>query len=109
MPFGGASSDPQMLNKRGEMFNACKTWLKLGGALDDEETADDLSAAEYKVRVDGKIVMEPKEDIKRAFGPVSRQGRCAASDVRLSSGEAFRFPCCRRQAANVISEYDPWA
>ncbi|WP_117042167.1 hypothetical protein, partial [Klebsiella pneumoniae] len=68
VPFGGASSDPQMLNKRGEMFNACKTWLKLGGALDDQETADDLSAAEYKVRVDGKIVMEPKEDIKERLG-----------------------------------------
>lgn len=36
VPFGGASADPQMLNKRGEMFNACKTWLKLGGALDDQ-------------------------------------------------------------------------
>jgi hypothetical protein len=41
-----------------------KTWLKIGGALDDQETADDLSAAEYKVRVDGKIVIEPKEAIK---------------------------------------------
>lgn len=36
IPFGGGSTDPQMLNKRGEMFNACKTWLKLGGALDDQ-------------------------------------------------------------------------
>lgn len=56
------------LIKRGEMFNACKTWLNLGGALDDQETADDLAAAEYKVRVDGKIVMEPKEDIKERLG-----------------------------------------
>ena len=31
VPFGGASTDPQMLNKRGEMFNSCKTWLRLGG------------------------------------------------------------------------------
>jgi hypothetical protein len=23
-----------MLNKRGEMFNSCKTWLKIGGALE---------------------------------------------------------------------------
>lgn len=43
VPFGVASTDPQMLNKRGEMFNACKTWLKFGGALDDQGTADDLS------------------------------------------------------------------
>lgn len=68
VPFGGASTDPQMLNKRGEMFNSCKTWLRLGGMLDDQETADDLSTAEYKVRVDGKIVIEPKEDIKERLG-----------------------------------------
>ncbi len=41
--------------------------------LDDRETADDLSAAEYKVRVDGKIVIEPKEDIKERLG-VLRKG-----------------------------------
>jgi hypothetical protein len=50
------------------MFNSCKTWLKLGGALDDQETADDLSAAEYSVKVDGKIEMEPKDKIKERLG-----------------------------------------
>ncbi|TOM59645.1 terminase, partial [Vibrio parahaemolyticus] len=40
--FGSASTDPQMLNKRGEMYSSAKTWLKIGGALDDQETADDL-------------------------------------------------------------------
>ncbi len=68
VPFGSASSDPQMLNKRGEMYNNAKAWLKLGGALDERETAEDLSAAEYKVRTDGKIVLEPKEDIKERLG-----------------------------------------
>ncbi len=46
--------------------------------LDDHETADDLSAAEYKVRVDGKIVIEPKEDIKERLGrsPVKAMRYC---------------------------------
>ncbi len=77
-----------MLNKRGEMFNACKTWLKLGGALDDQETADDLSAAEYKVRVDGKIVMEPKEDIKERLGRSPGKG-----DALLLT---FSYPVTKR-------------
>ncbi|MFN7073745.1 terminase, partial [Proteus mirabilis] len=56
--FGGASTDPQMLNKRGEMYNSVKTWLKIGGSFDDQETAYDLSCVEYKVRViDSKIVL----------------------------------------------------
>lgn len=37
--FSRSSSEPQMLNKRGEMYNNAKTWLKLGGTLDERETA----------------------------------------------------------------------
>lgn len=107
IPFGGGSTDPQMLNKRGEMFNACKTWLKLGGALDDQETADDLSAAEYKVRVDGKIVMEPKEDIKERLGRSPGKG-----DALLLT---FAFPVAKKlnipgqQLGKAITDYDPYA
>lgn len=38
--FGKALADPRRLNNRDEMFNSAKTWLKLGGVLDDHETAD---------------------------------------------------------------------
>ncbi|MBW9430730.1 terminase [Atlantibacter hermannii] len=108
VPFGSASSDPQMARKRGEMFNNCKTWLKLGGALDERETAEDLSSAEYKVRVDGKIEMEPKEDIKKRLG---RSPGCG--DAFLLT---FAFPVMKRQHAlpgekrgGAITEYDPYA
>ncbi|MBF2784450.1 terminase [Klebsiella pneumoniae] len=109
VPFGGASADPQMLNKRGEMFNACKTWLKLGGALDDQETADDLSAAEYKVRVDGKIVMEPKEDIKERLGRSPGKGDALLLTFAYPVTKRSDFPAAGGKQPNVISEYDPWA
>ena len=109
VPFGGASADPQMLNKRGEMFNACKTWLKLGGALDDQETADDLSAAEYKVRVDGKIVMEPKEDIKERLGRSPGKGDALLLTFAYPVAKRSDFPAAGGRQPNVISEYDPWA
>ncbi|RYM69600.1 terminase [Serratia liquefaciens] len=91
VPFGSASSDPQMLNKRGEMYNNAKTWLKLGGALDERETAEDLSAAEYKVRVDGKIVLEEKDDIKKRLG---RSPGCGDAFVLT-----FAYPVTKRQYA----------
>ncbi len=53
-----------------------------------EETADDLSAAEYKVRVDGKIVIEPKEDIKERLGRSPGKG-----DALLLT---FAFPVSKR-------------
>lgn len=107
VPFGGGSTDPQMLNKRGEMYNSCKSWLKIGGSLDDQETADDLSTAEYKVRVDGKIVLEAKEEIKKRIG--RSPGKADALVL------TFAFPVTKRQnlpgglAANqVATDYDPY-
>ncbi|CAI1036431.1 terminase [Serratia fonticola] len=108
VPFGGASSDPQMLNKRGEMYNNAKTWMKLGGALDERETAEDLSAVEYKVRVDGKIVLEPKEQVKERLG---RSPGCGDSFVLT-----FAYPVTKRQHAlpgekrgGAVTDYDPYA
>ncbi|MEQ9887623.1 terminase [Pectobacterium zantedeschiae] len=108
VPFGGKSSDPQMLNKRGEMYNSAKKWLGLGGALDDRETAEDLSAAEYKVRVDGKIVLEPKEDVKDRIGRSPGRG-----DAFVLT---FAFPVTKKlhyahgeQAGKTLSDYDPYA
>ncbi|WP_440493122.1 terminase [Serratia sarumanii] len=108
VPFGSASSDPQMLNKRGEMYNNAKTWLKLGGALDERETAEDLSATEYRVRVDGRIVLEEKADIKKRLG---RSPGCGDAFVLT-----FAYPVTKRQHAlpgekrgGAITEYDPYA
>lgn len=109
VPFGGASTDPQMLNKRGEMFNSAKTWLKLGGALDDQETADDLSAAEYKVRVDGKIVMEPKEDIKDRLGRSPGKGDALLLTFAFPVSKRVHIPGQQSQQGRAITEYDPYA
>ena len=63
--FAGESKDPQMLNKRGEMWNALKSWLNDGGSIDDQQTSDEIVAPEYKVKLDGKIVLESKDEMKR--------------------------------------------
>ena len=58
-----------MLNKRGEMWNSMKSWLKEGGSIDDQQTADEIVAPEYRVKLDGRIVLEAKEYMKRRGVP----------------------------------------
>lgn len=105
--FGGASGDPQMLNKRGEMYNSAKTWLRNGGALDLQETAEDLAACEYRVRVDGRIVLEDKESIRERLGRSPGCGDALAL--------TFAFPVMKKptwpvqQQGKAMTDYDPFA
>ncbi|EJL90260.1 hypothetical protein [Pantoea sp. GM01] len=67
--FGGGSTDPEMANKRGEMYNSAKKALKEGAQLDSQELADELSAPEYKVRLkDSRKVLQDKEEVKETLG-----------------------------------------
>lgn len=110
VPFNGASTDPQMLNKRGEMYNSAKTWLKIGGALDDQETADDLSTPEYKVRLDGKIVLEAKADIKKRIGRSPGKGDAFALTFAYPVTKRERHLSYSNQTQAVSdADYDPYA
>ncbi|KAA0020731.1 terminase [Salinicola corii] len=108
--FGGASSDPAMLNKRGEMYASVKQWLKDGGQLTDQQTADELTWPEYTVRQkDSRIVLESKEDIRKRL--VASPNR---SDALVLT---FAFPVVPRKGASVLSnhqevaiaDFDPFA
>lgn len=105
--FGGASSDPAMLNKRGEIWNAVKTWLKEGGELKDQQTADELAAPEYRVKLDGKIVLEDKAELKKRTGVSPNRADALAL--------TFAFPVVKNQHAaagggtGLESDYDPYA
>lgn len=105
--FGGASSDPAMLNKRGEMWNAVKTWLKEGGELKDQQTADEVAAPEYRVKLDGKIVLEDKAELKKRTGVSPNRADALAL--------TFAFPVIKNQnrtpggSSSYESDYDPYA
>ncbi|EPK8800230.1 terminase, partial [Escherichia coli] len=88
---------------------SCKTWLRLGGMLDDQETADDLSAAEYKVRVDGKIVIEPKEDIKERLGRSPGKGDALLLTFAFPVSKRINIPGQQSQQGRAITDYDPYA
>ncbi|RPX30156.1 terminase [Pseudomonas aeruginosa] len=103
--FGGASSDPAMLNKRGEIWNAMKEWLKAGGELNDQQTADEISAPEYRVKLDGKIVLEDKAELKKRVGISPNRADALAL--------TFSFPVVKKSfyAGNGghQSTYDPFS
>lgn len=66
--FGGQSADPLYLNKRAEMYTAAKAWLDEGGALPDLDVYLDLAAVQKGVTPSGKMVLEPKDAVKRRLG-----------------------------------------
>lgn len=78
--FSGKPVDPGYLNKRAEMWGQMKRWLKDGGAIDpaDQELYDDLIGPETVPRLDGKIQLEGKEDMKERGLPSPNKGDALA-------------------------------
>jgi hypothetical protein len=64
--FSEKSADVACLNKRVEMWKSLRDWLKQGGAIDpkDDVLYQDLIGPELIPRVDGKLQLESKEDMK---------------------------------------------
>lgn len=64
--FSGKSPDAGCLNLRAYMWREMRDWLKEGGAIpEDDQLRYDLTAPETVARLDGKIQLESKEDMKK--------------------------------------------
>jgi hypothetical protein len=73
--FGGGSADPGCLNKRAEMGKSARDWLKGGGAIQAiPQLRDDLLAVEVVERVDNKLQLESKKDMKKRGIPSPGHG-----------------------------------
>lgn len=67
--FSGESNDPGCLNKRAEMWKMARDWLKEGGAIPaDPQLHQELISPETVARMDGKIQLESKKDLKARLG-----------------------------------------
>jgi hypothetical protein len=105
--FSGESSDPGCCNKRAEMWNLTKKWLSEGGAIPkDQELYDDLIGPETVPRLDGKIQLESKKDMKERGLHSPNKG----DSLALS----FAFPVVKKSRTNAdlsnfkAQEYNPW-
>jgi len=115
--FGAKSADPACLNKRAEMWNAMRLWLKDGGAIPaDQQLRDDLLGVELVPRPDGLIQLEPKESMRRRGLP--------SPDCADALALTFAFPVQQRTEleqmqdelalrqelhGDGLGDYDPYA
>lgn len=68
--FAEKSTDNGCINKRAEMWKLMRDWLKEGGAIpEDNVLHDDLIGPETVPRLDGKIQIESKKDMKKRRVP----------------------------------------
>ena len=106
--FAGESLDAGCLNKRAEMWKAARDWLKAGGAIpEDPQLRDELQAPEIVPRVDGKLQIESKKDMKARGIPSPNR-----ADALVIS---FAFPVTKRHPMDALRQkttrraYDPYA
>lgn len=103
--FSGESADVGCLNKRAEMWKLTRDWLKEGGVIpDDPVLVQDLIGPETVPRLDGKIQIESKADMKKRGIPSPNR----ADALALS----FAYPVLakrRRELDSSKARHDPFA
>lgn len=105
--FGEKSGDEGCANKRAEMWNEAKKWLFEGGAIPpDQGLYDDLIGPETVPRLDGKILIESKEAMKKRGLPSPNKG----DSLALS----FAHPVVKKsdysgEVGKALTEYDPFS
>src|SRR6185436_16060346 len=87
--FAEKPSDPGCVNKRAEMWKETRDWLKAGGAIPaDPVLRDELIAPQTVPRVDGKLLIEAKKDMKARGVPSPNRADALAT--------SFAYPVKRR-------------
>jgi len=82
--FGGKSTDPGCALKRDQMWNDTRKWLREGGCIPkDQILYDELVTVEKKARLDGKIKLESKENMKKRGLPSPNRGDALALSFAL--------------------------
>lgn len=110
--FSGKVIDSGYLNKRAEMWGTMKKWIKAGGAIDpaDTELVDDLVGPETVPRLDGKIQLESKEDMRERDLPSPNKGDALALTFAEPVGKKPRNAAGHAGNQNSVEvDYDPLA
>lgn len=108
--FSGASNDPGCLNKRAEMWKLMRDWLKEGGAIpEDTELRDDLIGPETVPRLDGKIQIESKKDMKDRGLPSPNCGDALALSFAYPVAIKNRDIYQGQNNGAAVRDYDPFS
>jgi hypothetical protein len=109
--FGSASPDQGCLNLRAFMWKEMRDWLKKGGALSPDKEGkmlyNEMIAPQTVPRMDGKIQLEAKKDMKKRGQPSpNRADALALSFAYPVEKKAQPTPVPQRAGAR---EHDPYA
>lgn len=104
--FSGKSADIGCLNKRAEMWKLMRDWLKSGGSIPpDQELYNELIAPETVGRLDGKIQLESKEDLKARVGFSPNKADALAISFAYPVHKKFQ----NMPVNTARRDYDPYA
>jgi hypothetical protein len=107
--FGEGADDPGYMNKRAEMWGRTRTWLKEGGAIPKlQQLRDDLIGPETVPRVDGKVQLESKKDMKARGLPSPNHADALALSFAYPVAAKHRIPLAVGAAPRVVTDYDPF-
>lgn len=106
--FASASNDPGCLNKRAEMWKLARDWLRSGGCIPEDPTLrDELQSPETVPRVDGKIQIEAKKDMKARGIP--SPNRADSLILSFAYPVSKRAPIDAHRTKRSRADYDPYA
>jgi hypothetical protein len=101
--FGGAAIDStRYANIRAEMYFKILAWLKSGGCIpNDTDLKSELTVTEYKYTQAGKIILQPKEQIKELTG----RSPDRADSLALTFAVPINKPIGPRQVLKANTDY----
>lgn len=101
--FGGSAIDSnRYANIRAEMYFKILAWLKSGGCIpNDTDLKSELTVTEYKYTQAGKIILQPKEQIKELTG----RSPDRADSLALTFAVPINKPAGRRQVLKANTDY----
>lgn len=108
--FAGKAADPGFANKRAEIWGGMKQWLKSGGVIDpkDDELYQDLIGPETVSRLDGKIQLESKKDMKERGLPSPNKGDALALTFTHPVVHKQHIPAGQSAHSTMDDEYNPF-
>jgi hypothetical protein len=108
--YSGESPDPGCLNMRAYMWKQMRDWLKSGGAIPPvQQLYDDIIGPEIVPRMDGKIQLEAKKDMKARGIPSPNKADCLAQTFAFNIQKKQRgiIGNNRQQFTQGYVNYDP--
>jgi hypothetical protein len=101
--FGGSAIDStRYANIRAEMYFKILAWLKSGGCIpNDTDLKSELTVTEYKYTTAGKIILQPKEQIKELTG----RSPDRADSLALTFAVPINKPIGPRQVLKANTDY----